>query len=468
MTSDGQVYVWIFLMGDVEPTVCARLNVTRDAAGATVAKFVYGQSYLDRKDAVALDPIRLPLGSGEYKAISTPHGGDPDVFGVIADACPDDWGRYVITRRHGEQHFPTEFLLRSQEDRVGNLCFSRELGEVPVAGEPASEELLDEAWSVVLGLDTGRPLPPDLEDRVRANTGMGGARPKLTISDGAAQWIAKFPSHRDDRRYSQARLEVATLDLADLCGIPAARARLKEVKSVDGQAGLVALIKRFDRSRDPQRRGWLRDAFVSARTVLNSEAAQRPGQYMGTYTQLAAQLQRWSGNAAADRRQLFRRMVFNCCVSNTDDHDRNHGLLADELGALRLSPAFDILPRLHGTLRRYQAMGIGDEGALATIDNLLSSAPKFAIPEQEAQAIIDDVQHGVATHWKACLVERGMSAAEVKLLAQCFEELPRNGAEIERRIGARQVERAKVQSATSTATVPAPRGARHRDRRTGG
>ncbi|WP_416759389.1 type II toxin-antitoxin system HipA family toxin [Roseateles sp. So40a] len=431
MTSErDQVYVWAFLPGDVEPTICGRLTVSREAGGATVAEFIYGSSYLSRDDAVALDPIRLPLGNAVQRAVSTPQGGDPDVFGVIADACPDDWGRYVINRRHGEQRFPTGYLLSTQEDRVGNLCFSRNVAEMPAIGEPANIELLDDAWSVVLGLDTGKPLPPDLEKRVRANTAIGGARPKLTISDGQTQWLAKFPSSRDDRRYAQARLEAATLDLAARCGIDASKAELREVRAHDGQEGVVALIKRFDRTRHPKGRGWLREAYVSARTVLTSEASRRSGQYMGTYPELASQLQRWSGHAAADRFELYRRMVFNCCVSNTDDHERNHGLLADDAGHLRLSPAFDIVPRLSGTRRREQAMGIGAEGAPATVDNLLSCAADFGIGARDAQAVIDDVQQVVALHWRSCLQDRGMTAEEVALLAPCFDELPRDGVSI--------------------------------------
>lgn len=450
MTSDDdQVYVWVLLPGEVAPTLCARLKISPQAGGGTVAEFVYGRSYLENKHAVALDPMRLPLAAREFKASSNPSGGDPDVFGVIADACPDDWGRYVISRRHGEQRFPIGFLLRSQEDRVGNLCFSREMSETPVLGEPVSEDFLDEAWAVVMGLDTGRPLPPDLENRVRANTGMGGARPKLTVSDGTHQWLAKFPSHRDDRRYSQPRLEAATLDLAGLCGINAAQARLQEVRAADGQKGVVLLVKRFDRSRAPGAgKGWLRDAYVSGRTMLTSEQALRAGQFMGTYPQLAVQFTRWSSNAAADRLQLFRRMAFNCCVSNTDDHDRNHGLLADEMGDMRLSPAFDIVPRLHGTARRHQAMGIGAEGTLATVDNLISGAAELGIPEKEARAIVDDVQHGVATHWRACLQNRGITPAEVALLAPCFSDLPKNEDDLQRIIVARRANSSPPAGAT--------------------
>lgn len=441
MTSDqdDQVYVWVLLPGDVQPTLCGRLRISDGAAGSTIAQFVYGRSYLELRHAVALDPIRLPLAPTAFKVTSQTAGADPDVFGVIADACPDDWGRYVIARRHGPQRFPIGFLLRSQEDRVGNLCFSRELGEVPNLGEPAPAELLNDAWAVVVGLDTGRPLPPDLESRVRANTGMGGARPKLTVTDGAHQWLAKFPSHRDDRRFSQARLEAATLDLAERAGITAAKAQLHEVPATaDNPGGVITLVRRFDRTKPASGEGWLRDAYVSARTVLSSEQASGARSYMGSYPQLAEQLQRWSSNPTADRRELYRRMVFNCCVSNTDDHDRNHGLLADELGTgMRLSPAFDIVPRLHNTVRRFQALAIGDDGALATVENLLSSAPRFSIPETDARSIIDQVQHAVATHWKECLRDRGMTAAELELFAPCFSELPRNEAHVDQLILAR-------------------------------
>lgn len=122
--------------------------------------------------------------------------------------------------------------------------------------------------------------------------------------------------------------------------------------------------------------------------------------------------------------ELFRRMVLNCCVSNTDDHDRNHGFLACEEGnGFRLAPAFDIVPRVHATHRRYQAMNIGDDGAETTVRNILSSASDFGLTQDDANMLLQEVQGKVSAHWRECLLARGVPRSSLALLEPCFKPL---------------------------------------------
>ena len=424
MTSEQKVFVWAFQPGDTIPMLCGRLRVNMTGTGQTVASFVYGKKYLENKLTTPLDPIRLPKRPAVFETTGQV-AGEADIFGVIADSLPDSWGRYVINRRYGEQLFPSGYLLRATEDAAGNLCFSRAQDEPPLLNAPARRELLDDAWRVISNLESGKPVPIELQDRVRPNTALGGARPKLTVVDSHDQWLAKFPSGKDDRRFSQAKAEAAMLDLATLCGIDAAQAQLQVLGGDSSQAGEVLLVRRFDRSLAPGGQGWLRDAFVSVRTIAQSEAGARAGQYMASYTQVAEQLQRWSTRPVQDRHELFRRLVFNCCISNTDDHDRNHGLIADVAGHLfRLSPAFDMVPRIHGTRVRRQAMAFGVSGSEATVENLISAATAFSLSEREARAVIEAIQESVQANWLECLLARGMTQAEAQVLASCFQPLP--------------------------------------------
>ena len=437
MTSERreEAYVWVFLPGGVSPTLCGRFEYRPAPGGQSVGRFVYGRRFLENRHATALDPVALRLKERLFETTGLAEG----VFGVIADACPDNWGRYVIDRQFGVQHYPVGYLLHSQEDRVGNLCFSRGPDVGPELAEPTPRALLDKVWMVIAGLDGGRPIPPDLAVKIRVNTALGGARPKLTVADESAQWLAKFPSHRDDPRWSQARLEAAMLDLARLCGIEAAHAQIHTVTSPEARSADILLVQRFDRTRvaaramEPESHGdakapakthaWLRDGFVSARTVMLSTRAA--ASFGGSYVTLAREMGRWSARAASDRLELFRRMVFNCCISNTDDHDRNHGLLASEDGlAYRLAPAFDMVPRLHATMRRYQAMNIGDRGAEAAVENLLSAAGAFEIELARAREIVDGVQTTVLESWRGCLQGRGLDEQALELLAPCFGPLP--------------------------------------------
>lgn len=431
MTSDLDAYVWVFLPGEGTPTLCGRFEHHAPPGGQPVGEFVYGKRYLSNRFALALDPVVLP--HQEKRFVTT--GATQGVFGVFADACPDDWGRYVIDREHGAQQYPIGYLLLSQEDRVGNLCFSRSADAPPELAAPTSRALLNEAWLVVTGLEAGRSIPPELEHKIRANTALGGARPKLTVADSQVQWLAKFPSKRDDPRWSQARVEAAMLDLAERCKVDAAKAQIHVVEPRDQiPGGDILLVKRFDRTRLPPQDGqardgaeeaiWLRDAYVSARTVMLSDEQGPQISFSGSYAKLSRELQRWSARATADRLELYRRMIFNCCISNTDDHDRNHGFLAREDGeGFRLAPAFDMVPRAHATARRYQALNIGDRGAEPTIENLLSAAGAFDIELARAQEIVDEVQTLVLENWKGCLRGRGLDEPAIDLLSTCFRPL---------------------------------------------
>lgn len=308
---------------------------------------------------------------------------------------------------------------------MGNLCFSKAKDEPSLLTAPTRRELLDDAWRVISGLESGGPVPDELQDRVRPNTALGGARPKLTVVDDHNQWLAKFPSGKDDKRFSQAKAEAAMLDLATLCGIDAAQAQLQVSGGDSSQAGEVLLFRWFDRSLAPVEQGWLRNAFVSARTIAQSETGARAGQSMASYTQVAEQLQRWSTRPVQHRHELFGRLVFNCCISNTDDYDRNQGLLADVADHLfRLSPAFDMVPRIHATHVRRQAKAFGDSDSQATVENLISAASAFSLSETDARTVIETIQKGVQANWLECLLARGMTQAEAQVLAPCFQALP--------------------------------------------
>ena len=115
MTSKA-AFVWVYLPGDVQPTLCGRFSHELTAAGLGVGQFVYGRSYLANAQALPLDPFVLPLVDRHWDTTA-----QRGLFGVIDDACPDDWGRYVVDRQHGKQTSPVDYLLKSQQDRVGAL-----------------------------------------------------------------------------------------------------------------------------------------------------------------------------------------------------------------------------------------------------------------------------------------------------------------------------------------------------------
>lgn len=415
MTSKA-AFVWVYLPGDVQPTLCGRFSHELTAAGLGVGQFVYGRSYLANAQALPLDPFVLPLVDRHWDTTA-----QRGLFGVIDDACPDDWGRYVVDRQHGKQSSPVDYLLKSQQDRVGALAFSAGTSEAPVQVAPMDQAWLPSIRRVIADLEQDRPIPPELALQIRPNTGLGGARPKLTVIADDCQWLAKFPALQDRPAVPMARLEAASLDLAERCGIHTVTRRVVHIEGAD-----ILLVKRFDRTQRGE--GWTHDGFVSARTVFASDPAANAYSFFGSYPRLAVDMARWSTRPAADRLELFRRMVFNIVIGNGDDHDRNHGFLADETRAgYRLSPAYDIVPSLQQPIHRVrqQALGVGDAGADGTVDNILSGARSFGVEDDTALEMIKDIGEKAADLWGSCCRDQGFDASAIAALADCVRPVPR-------------------------------------------
>lgn len=413
MTSE--IFVWAYLPGDVEPTLCGRFEHGTSAAGPT-GVFAYDTSYLQNSSAIAVDPIALPLRAEQFS--TTLSNG---VFGALLDAMPDSWGRHVIDTGDWRDDFPARYMLHTAGDAVGNLAFSQSSTVVPAPRRPIGVEDIGLAQAVLYDLDKHPKLVfPEMVEWVWANTAMGGARPKLTVEKDGLLWLAKFPSRNDDANLPMPKLEAAMLDLARRCGINSA---IAQVVDGDGLHGDVLLVERFDRGPVDGNGMARRDAFLSARTLF--ECTGFRSDYSGSYVRLASELGRYSCQSKPDQAELFRRMVFNALISNTDDHDRNHGLVADDMpGSYRLSPAFDLVPQLRGTRERGQAMAVGSDGAVATRENLLSECKAFGLRRRNAEEIYEQVAEQVAANWRVCLVAQGVADKAIALVEGCFSGVP--------------------------------------------
>ena len=404
-------YVFIYLPGQVAPTVAGRFEL-EGSGSAAVGRFVYGESYLGNPSALSLDPVVLPL--REQRFTTTLNSG---LFGIIRDAIPDDWGRHVATRLYGAAYQqPFDYLWLPCADRIGALAFGR--GPKSVIKERSLlrwEDIESRPYLEALRkLDRDIPLTPAEEEAAivfGAGTSAGGARPKFTVQRDGAVWLAKL--NREGDRFNEVRVEAAMLDLATACGISVPEHHVVRMHGQD-----VLLIKRFDRIVTDT--GVHRYRVVSAGTVfLANEAAARYS-YTGSYPRFARELSRWTVTGEEDRRQLFRRMAFNALTSSTDDHERNHALVSDAT-QFRLAPAFDLVPKPGNTQRRHLALVIGDYGAIAIRANLLSSADAFQLSRADAGEIIDEVQQAVRDHWRVKVADRDVCASDVDRIADCFD-----------------------------------------------
>jgi serine/threonine-protein kinase HipA len=403
-------FVFVHLPGEEVPTVAGRFTY-EDSFSPALGSFVYGKSFLHNPKAVPLDPVALPLREEEFRTTLT-----EGIFGVIRDALPDDWGRHVIQALHGEE-YATQFdlLLLPSSDRFGALSFSTD-SKSPAVDLPLGhlKDLSEHVLASFNKIDRDIALT---ETEIRAaiafggGSQAGGARPKLTVQDKNNVWLVKLNRHDD--LYDAVRVEASMLDLASECGIQVPEHRVQRIADQD-----VLLVKRFDRSISE--RGVQKYRAASASSVFRANEEYYRNQATGSYMQLSRELARWGVDVSNDRRQLYRRMVFNCLAGITDDHERNHALIA-EGNHFRLAPAYDLAPAKPTTRTRRQSLNVGAFGEAATRDNVLSAVSQFDLTHKEAEEIIEIVVQTVHSRWQATFEGREVSKKDVNLLSACFD-----------------------------------------------
>jgi serine/threonine-protein kinase HipA len=416
----GECFVYITPPGETEPVTAGRFALSVDRRGVPEGRFVYGRSYLERPNAVALDPVELKLAPRTYATASM--GG---VFGALRDASPDYWGRRVIQRHLGKaQPSEMDYLLYSPDDRAGALGFG--LNQTPPAPKRNFNRALDLATvqaiadAIVVAEDQpaaaggGDGVTDADHDQVEKlmviGTSMGGARPKAVVEDDDGLWIAKF--NRPDDPWNNARVEHAMLTLARACGLVTAESRVVEVAGRD-----VLLVKRFDREKTDA--GYRRARMVSALTLLRAEDTYQ-SRDKWSYVLLAEELRRVCTEPRQSTSELFRRMCFNALISNVDDHPRNHAVLA-RAANWSLSPAYDLTPAVPVSMeRRDLAMECGDAGRYANAGNLLSQSARFLLDVGEARALVDAMEAQVRRSWYAIARAAGVSERDCDKIASAF------------------------------------------------
>ena len=404
MTSEREAYIYIQLPGTLETVTVALLRVQTLPDGTQIGRFRYGDRYLQRQEAVALDPFQLPLAKQVFEF--TQLKGIP---GAVRDAGPDAWGRRVIEHkleRSAADLQEIDYLLHGPQDGAGYLSFGLKAEPPAPKRQYNRTHQLAELIAATQAIEEGKQVAAHLLEHLEPGTSMGGARPKATIEDAQCLWLGKFPA-KDDRCNLQ-RIEFATLDLARRCGLNVTQARLQTVGDSD-----VLMLQRFDREYTDK--GYLRFGLVSGLTVLDC-GDNYLDRERWSYPLLADNLRRWSDKPEADCAELFRRMVFNAAVTNNDDHPRNHAMLRRQKG-WRLSPAYDLVPAPVVSLeRRDLALTVGNYGRTASIYNLLSQAGRFGLPAEEARAEIDRLVD-VVRHWRETFFACGVSTKDIDYIA---------------------------------------------------
>jgi len=406
---EKDVFVYVDLEG--VPRLVGRLWA-RTRGNKDSASFEYQRGWLTHPDRFSLEPA-LKLGPGPFH---TP--ADQPLFGAIGDSAPDRWGRVLMRRaerRRAETSGVTPHSLReidyllmvNDEARQGALRFSeKEGGPVLTADAPTKipplielPRLLSAAEHVLSDSETD----DDLRLLLAPGSSLGGARPKASVRDRAGHLaIAKFPNKGDE--IDAVRWEAVALTLAKKAGIPVPAWRLQ---SAAGKS--ILLLRRFDRADAT------RLPFLSAMSMLEAKANETR-----SYMEFVDVLRQYGAEPKADIRGLWRRIVFNILISNTDDHLRNHGFLYTGPRGWRLAPAYDLNPVPLGIKPRVLSTTIDLDDGTASLQLALQVAEYFELAPKDARKIAAEVAHAVSA-WRKEATALGLSQPEIDRMASAFE-----------------------------------------------
>lgn len=362
--------------------------------GADRLDFTYARSYLENENAISLYAPELPLRRGAQEPLDALM-----IAGCLKDATPDSWGERVIANRlgSGDRELSLETsMLESGSNRFGALDFQLSAQQYrPRLDTAGLDELYDAAEKVL----TGEPLPPAIGDALMHGTAIGGAHPKVLITDDAGtEYIAKLSVSTDV--HPAIRAKAVGIELARRCGIDVPNARLTTSLGRD-----VLRIERFDRLPGRRRRH-----VVSGLTMLGLDALL--GARYGSYPEILDVL-REHGLAPHDvGRRLFERVVLNVAIGNNDDHARNHAAFWDGR-SLDLTPAFDLTPQVRSTDTSAQAMAIGRDGSRASqFAVCVAAAADYGLSRPEAKQIVDHIVSTIESQWLDAADATGLSQAD--------------------------------------------------------
>lgn len=416
LINESSIFVYVHWQGMQFPNLMGILHADR-LKGREIFSFEYSKGWLKKGFSHLLDP-GLQLYSGPHYLT-----GEQKNFGLFLDSSPDRWGRILMRRREAalsrlEQReekklFETDYLLGVfDEPRMGALRFKTE-EQGPFLNN--NREMATPPWTALRKLEqvSLRLEAEDVMDDpeylkwlnmlVAPGSSLGGARPKASIVDADGElWIAKFPSRND--KDDVGGWEIVTHELALASGINMAESRALKLSSDN----YTFLTKRFDRTEGE------RIHFASALTLLGYRDGQDFHEGI-SYLELVDFIQRQGANVKRDLEELWRRIVFSICVSNTDDHLRNHGFLLTEEG-WRLSPAYDINPVETGTGLK---LNISENDNALDLDLALEVSEFFRLTEKRAKEIIEEVKHAIR-NWKQIADKYGISKGEQELKSNAF------------------------------------------------
>lgn len=406
-TNKTEILVYADWKGLAQPAFLGVLTA-QQAKGRQAFGFAYDPVWLNIGHQIKLDPdLRL------YTGPQFPVG--KENFGIFADAMPDTWGRKLMQRRAAlvgaEKRTLNEidYLLGVHDlTRMGGLRFKLAADgpyldnddHQPAPPWASIRELQHSAMAFEEDPDHHREW---LELLLAPGSSLGGGRPKANIVDEQGNfWIAKFPSANDT--IDKGAWEYLAHLLAGQCGIPMAESKLEHINGKHR----TFFTKRFDRD------GKDRIHFSSAMTMTGYHE-ENIRDYDPSYLEIGEFMQKNVANPDMDLPQLWRRIVFNIAISNTDDHLRNHGFLLQD-NQWHLSPAYDLNPSVE---KAGLGLNIDMESNALDFDLARSVGEYFELSDPEMDFIITQVQDGIS-NWRDLANNLNIPRSEQELMAPAF------------------------------------------------
>ncbi len=415
MATDNKTDIWVFAhwRGMKEPR-CIGILSAHQAKGRKAFSFEYDLDWIQSNEQLLLDPD-----IGWYTGPQFPEG--KENFGMFLDSMPDRWGRTLMKRRAVQKAraknqrppilYDIDFLLGvHDESRMGALRFKLEKegpfldNEETFPTPPwSSIRELQYAASIIESDENNEEVRKWLAMLIAPGSSLGGARPKANILDPRGKpIIAKFPAKNDT--IDKGAWECLAYQLAQEAGIEVSEFQIKKIAGNHH----TFFVNRFDRLNGE------RIHFASAMTMTgkNEEMIKdNPGSYLD----LAEFIQFSGTKVEAGLKQLWRRLVFNIAISNTDDHLRNHGFILTDEGWV-ISPAYDINPSID---KEGLALNIDMDDNTLDFELAKSVGIFFGLNSKQMTDILEEVKSSVKT-WRKKAEQLGISKKEQDLMEPAF------------------------------------------------
>lgn len=412
-TEKFDIYVFADWAALEKPTIVGVLSA-HFAKGKKAFSFEYEKDWLKTDAQRLLDPDIDFYSGPQYPT-------NKENFGIFLDSMPDTWGKTLMKRRaaqdarakneKAETLYEIDYLLGVyDESRMGALRFKTEL-EGPFLDNDAHNPTppwsslgeLQEAVNQLENDEQSDAVRKWIAVLIAPGSSLGGARPKANILDAQKNlWIAKFPSKTDV--VDKAAWEFLAYKLAIASGVEMVESKIEKIS---GQYHTF-LTKRFDRHNGK------RIHFASAMTMTgNTEDIIRDT--TPSYLEIVEFIENYGVDVNANLHQLWRRMVFNISISNTDDHLRNHGFILTEKGWI-LSPAYDLNPSIE---KDGLSLNIDMDDNALNFDLAKSVGEYFRLNDAEMNAILSEVL-AVVKDWKTVAKRIGIKNVEIELMSGAF------------------------------------------------